>query len=523
MQNGRNSKKESTLSKQTEYQGTHSAVIKQSIFQWWDYLIFLSLSIILLSAILHFFIHWFSQSDWREHSVPLWIVTALLAYQLSVFLFRWFLLPLMKKPKPMLAEKNWKVGVATTFVPGAESFEMLEKTLSALVDMRYPHDTWVLDEGDDDRVKALCVKFGAYHFSRKHLSQYQTDDGIYKARTKHGNYNAWLSEIGFRNYDIFTNFDPDHIPSQLFLDNVIGYFADPSIGYVQAAQAYYNQDASFIARGAAEETYAYYSSTQMIIYNMDFPIVVGCHTTHRMTALEQVNGFAPHDADDLLITFLYRNSGWQGVYLPEILAKGLTPVDWSGYLTQQLRWSQSVLDIKFRVLPKMDGSMPFKTRLMGILHGLYYIQEGISGFVIVCLVAFMLATGITPKFLSYLTMKKLLILMAVLQFSDFYRQRFFLDWRREWGMHWRASILRLAKWPFIFMGFVNVLTNRKRHYTLTLKVKSKSKRYVLFGPHLLILLTFAIAWLTGWLYGYFLHPLLIIWVATIGMFTIIIT
>jgi cellulose synthase (UDP-forming) len=361
---------------------------------------------------------------------------------------------------------------------------------------------------------------GAYHFSRKNLHQYQTEDGVYKARTKYGNYNAWLSEIGFRKYEIFTSFDPDHVPDLSFLENVIGYFSDPSVAYVQAAQAYYNQDASFIARGAAEETYAYYSSTQMSIYSMDFPIVVGCHNTHRMSSLEQVGGFAPHDGDDLLITLLYRNAGWQGVYLPMILAKGLTPVDWSGYLTQQLRWVQSVLDIKIRAFPKMAGNLPFKTRLMGLLHGLYYVQEGLSNFVALSLMAFMLATGITPKFLSYLTMKKVIVLIAVLQFLDFYRQRFFLDWRREWGFHWRARLLRLAKWPYIFIGFVYALTNRKRPYALTLKVKTEAKRYMLICPHLLIAITLTVAWLAGMLFGHVLHPLLQAWTALIVMLSI---
>ena len=44
-------------------------------------------------------------------------------------------------------------------------------------------------------------------------------------------------------------FDPDHVPEAEFLSAVLGYFDDPSVGYVQAAQAYYNQAASFIARG----------------------------------------------------------------------------------------------------------------------------------------------------------------------------------------------------------------------------------------------------------------------------------
>src|SRR5207302_7238529 len=140
-----------------------------------------------------------------------------------------------------------------------------------------------------------------------------------------------------------------------FLSQVLGYFNDPTIGYVQTPQAYYNQHASFIARGAAEEPYGYYSSVQMASYGLGYPIVIGCHNTHRMAALKDVGGFAPHDADDLLITLLYRSRRWNGVYVPRILARGLAPVDWGAYLDQQRRWARSLLDLKIRSYPKVSA------------------------------------------------------------------------------------------------------------------------------------------------------------------------
>ena len=76
----------------------------------------------------------------------------------------------------------------------------------------------------------------------------------------------------------------------------------------------------------------------MFGYAMGYPIVTGCHSTHRVSALKEVAGFPAHDAEDLLITLFYRSIGWRGVYVPKILARGLTPVDWGGYIKQQLRW-----------------------------------------------------------------------------------------------------------------------------------------------------------------------------------------
>ena len=128
-------------------------------------------------------------------------------------------------------------------------------------------------------------------------------------------------------YDLLVAFDSDHIPRPDYLKQVLGYFSDESVAYVQPAQAYYNQQASFIAAAAAEETYAYYWSTQMISFAVGFPMIVGCHNTHRITALRQIGGFAPHEADDMVMSLLYRVNGWRGVYLPEILARGLTPVE----------------------------------------------------------------------------------------------------------------------------------------------------------------------------------------------------
>ena len=290
-------------------QNEQTVVVNETVFRRWDYLAFSVLTAINVVVVGWFLYYWFSPERWQAGSIVLWLFTFQLMYWLAVQQFRWCLLPFMKKPRWMSASPGWKVGVATTFVPGLESIEMLEKTVAALVAMTYPHDTWVLDEGDDDGVKALCLRLGARHFTRKHLKQYQTANGPFEARTKHGNYNAWSEEVGYARYEIITGFDPDHVPYPEFLNQVLGFFNDPRVAYVQAPQVYYNQDASFVARGAAEETYSYYSSTQMASYHMSFPIITGCHHSHRVTALKQVGGFAAHDADDLLITLLYRAAG----------------------------------------------------------------------------------------------------------------------------------------------------------------------------------------------------------------------
>jgi len=473
-----------------------TSVLNERIFQLWDYPLFWLLTVLSVLAMASFLLQWFSLDAWRSQPVVLTVMTLIVLVVLVNNQGRWFLLLRMKRPKPMPATPGWRVGVATTFVPGAEPVALLGNTLKALVALEYPHDTWLLDEGDDDRARQVCEELGARHFTRKHLPQYQTATGQFRTASKHGNYNAWLADVGFERYDIVVAFDPDHVAEPAFLSKVIGYFDDPRVGYVQAPQVYSNQDASFIARGAAEETYSFYSSVQMASYGMGFPIVVGCHNTHRVRALKDIGGFAAHDADDLLMTLLYRHQGWQGVYVPVILARGLAPAEWGVYLTQQRRWARSVLDIKFRTGPRLCGRLPLASRAMSLLHGLNYLHRSVLLPLAMTLLAFMLVSGGTVN-LTLEGVYALAVLLLTLQLTELYRQRFYLDWRKEWGLHWRAGLLQFAKWPYLLQAVFDVLLNRQFPYVTTVKVKTTSKRMGYLWPHLVTSSVIAIGWLAG--------------------------
>lgn len=478
----------------------------ESVFRWWDFVIFAVLSAGNLGFLVQFLGTWLSYGDLERMPLAFIAITAFLSLPLGLFEVRWFALPLMRRPRPMPVRPGWRVGVATTFVPGAESISMLEHTVQALVAMRYPHETWVLDEGDDPSVRQLCARLGARHFSRKGLPQYQAASGPFQSRTKHGNYNAWLQEHGFARYDIVVAFDPDHVPLEGFLLRVLGYFDDPRIGYVQAAQVYYNQPASLIARGAAEETYAYYSSIQMVAYALGYPIITGCHNAHRVSALREIGGFAPHEADDLATTVAYRAHGWRGVYLPLILARGLTPVDWAGYLGQQRRWARSVLDVKVRIYPRVAGRLPFWERAVSLAHGLYYL-EGLAMAVQIVLLAGMLVTGAAPAALAVVTSASFWGLVVMLQACDLYRQRFYLDPRREIGVHWRQALLRFGKWPWVLAALVDVLRQRWGTYPITRKVGKARSGNPLARPHLTVAGTLAACWIAGALLGHPAPPL----------------
>jgi len=341
------------------------------------------------------------------------------------------------------------------------------------------------------------------------LPGYQTESGRFQKHSKHGNYNAWLDAFGFTDYDVIATFDPDHVPVRHYLSRLLGYLRDPGVAYVQSPQLYYNQAASFIARGAAEETYAYYSSVQMAGYAAGYPVSIGCHTVHRACALEQIGGLPPHEADDLAMTLLYLSLGWRGVYDPVPLAEGLTPVDWDGYLKQQRRWARSVLDLKSRLYPRLVRSLPPRVRVAAGLHGLYYVSGLAIPFAIGVL-CYDLATSRHRTVDHLSTFVPMITLYAVLVCCDLYRQRFYIRRDREVGFHWRAAILKFAKWPWLFAALLDVVRPRHRPYEITAKTALSGKRAVT-APHALTAFVIAISWLVGRLAGS--HPSTVIEIA----------
>jgi hypothetical protein len=102
----------------------------------------------------------------------------------------------------------------------------------------------------------------------------------------------------------------------------------------------------------------------------------------------------------------------------------------------------------------------------------------------------------------------MLVMFVALQLCEFYRQRFFLDPGREWGLHWRAGVLRIAKWPWVLVALVEALTPRRGPYVMTAKLKDRSGRRMLAPPHLAVAAIIAVAWAVGTTRGPGGNPLL---------------
>ncbi|MFE2939019.1 glycosyltransferase family 2 protein [Streptomyces sp. NPDC059255] len=270
-----------------------------------------------------------------------------------------------RDPVPVIPESGTRVAFLTSFVPGKEPLEMVTKTLEAAVRIRHRGvmHVWLLDEGDDAAVKEVCARLGVHHFSRKGIAKWNQPKGAHRAKTKHGNYNAWLDAHG-DDYDYFASVDTDHVPMPNYLERMLGYFRDPDVGFVIGPQVYGNYD-SFVTKAAESQQFLFHALIQRAGNRYGAPMFVGTSNAVRIRALKQIGGLYDSITEDMATGFemhRHRNpvSGnkWRSVYTPDVLAVGEGPSAWTDFFTQQLRWSRGTYETILKQYWKGFSSLP---------------------------------------------------------------------------------------------------------------------------------------------------------------------
>ncbi|GAA2685524.1 glycosyltransferase family 2 protein [Actinoplanes palleronii] len=260
-----------------------------------------------------------------------------------------------RDPQPVVPDTGMRIAFLTTIVPGKEPIEMVEKTLRAARKVRYDghYEVWLLDEGDDPRVKLMCQRRGIRHFSRKGVERWNTGSGAFKAKTKHGNYNSWLDAHGDA-YDVFVSVDPDHVPLPNFCERLLGYFRDPDVAFVVGPQVYGNYD-NRITRWAESQQYLFHSLLQRAGNRRGIAMLVGTNNAVRIAALKSIGGLQDSITEDMatsLAVHAAKNAAtgqrWRSVYTPDVLAVGEGPSSWTDFFTQQHRWSRGTDEVVAR-------------------------------------------------------------------------------------------------------------------------------------------------------------------------------
>ncbi|MGC0206296.1 glycosyltransferase family 2 protein [Streptomyces levis] len=290
-----------------------------------------------------------------------------------------------RDPVPVVPEPGTRVAFLTTYVPGKEPLSMVRATLEGAVRIHHtgPVDVWLLDEGDDAGAKALCAELGVRHFTRLGVPEWNRSEGVHKARTKHGNYNAWIAMHG-DSYDFFASVDTDHVPLPNFLERMMGYFRDPDVAFVVGPQVYGNYH-NPVTKAAESQQFLFHALIQRAGNRYRAPMFVGTNNVVRISVVKQIGGLYDSITEDMATGFeihRHRNPAtrrhWRSVYTPDVLAVGEGPASWTDFFTQQMRWSRGTYETLLKQYWKAPFSMPPGRLLSYTLMLVYYPMTAVN-------------------------------------------------------------------------------------------------------------------------------------------------
>jgi cellulose synthase (UDP-forming) len=434
-----------------------------------------------------FWLWWLGHAA-KSTPVLYWLQTVMLFYQ-TTFLptVYWSFVGKMRRPIEVEPRPGMRVALISLCVPAEESLPVIRKQLDALDDVNYPHDSWILDEGGSADVRALAEERGVHYFTRRGVAFWNQEGPPFQAKTKAGNVNAWLDHVASLGieYEAFAQFDIDHRPRPDYLERTLGYFRDSRVGWVQAPSVCGNLD-KWAARGLTEQDLVFHGPLQMGFYGATrTPFIIGSHTSYRTAAVREIGGFQPTRAEDHLDTVGLAAHGYEGVFVPELIAVGDGPDSFATYLRQQFAWAYSMIQIFFHHTPRLLWRYSPRQAFQFLFCQSWYTLWSISLALLWMLPTVALLIGrpiASVKLSTFLVYFLPVFLASSLMWCQTRR------WFQPTGvkLSWRGVLLGVARWPVILWALVNVLLRIKRPYMITPKgVAAVGPRgFSLYGPGL---------------------------------------
>ncbi len=343
------------------------------------------------------------------------------------------------------------------FVPTYnESAMLLRDTLVCAMAIRYPHRTFVLDDGNRAEIRALAEELGCEYLSR-------TD----RSHAKAGNLNAALKQT---TGEFIVVLDADHVPSPQIVDDLIGFFADPKVAIVQAAQDFYNLDSfqhetDWKARHAWQQQELFFGVIQPGKDALDAAYYCGSPAMLRRSALEEVGGFATETVTEDIHTGLrLQRRGWEVAYINRTLARGLAPQTFVGFVTQWGRWGLGAMQVLRAENPVFRKGLKFGQRLC-YFASFYFYWMSYQKLIYVVTPIFCLLTGVFPLVAVPKTYLLLFTPYLVLNVAaSALLQRGF----RSFLMSEQFNVLKMP----VLMGSVRGLLRRKTEFAVTPKSRA---------------------------------------------------
>ncbi len=245
---------------------------------------------------------------------------------------------------------------------------VVEDLLESICALRYPRELLqiqVLDDSDDETSLVL-----ERTVARKRA---QGEPIEYIRRPTRKGYKAGALQAGLQRAtgELIAVFDADFTPDPGFLEQVVHYFGDPSVGMVQARWTYRNRNASMLTRLQAMlldghfvfEHGARARSGRFFNFNGTAGIL-------RKAAIEDAGGWQ-HDTltEDTDLSYRAQLRGWKFLYASHVEAPSELPTDMASFQVQQYRWAKGLIQTGIKLLPRIFRSqLPMSVKTECAFH-----------------------------------------------------------------------------------------------------------------------------------------------------------
>ena len=172
---------------------------------------------------------WLDSLNWAVWWIAVPLVLAEMYSLVDAFLFGTTMWRRKERGEPPPPPENATVDVLITTYN--EDVEMVMTTATAAHQIRYPHKTCVLDDGNRSEMKAAVEAAGIGYIARA-----EGWDG-YSRHAKAGNLNNALLVL---DGEFLLILDADQIPAPVILDRTLGYFSDDQVALIQTPQWFSN-------------------------------------------------------------------------------------------------------------------------------------------------------------------------------------------------------------------------------------------------------------------------------------------
>jgi cellulose synthase (UDP-forming) len=313
----------------------------------------------------------------------------------------------LHKAEPALPGRTVDLFVPTYNEPVA----LLRDTVVCAVSVRYPHTTWLLDDGNRAEVKALAEELGCRYLARTE-----------RTHAKAGNLNHALKHS---TGDFVVTLDADHVPQPDLIDRMLGFFENSRVAIVQVNQDFYNLDSfqhttNWEDRAAWQQQELFFNVIQPGKDALGAAMYCGSPAMLRRTALEEIGGFATETVTEDMHTGLrLQKRGWEVVYYNQTLARGLAPQTFDAYRTQWHRWGLGAMQV-FRLERPFTGPGLTLGQRLAYLSSFYFYWTSVQKLFFLLVPAFCVATGVFPlltepgRYLEYFLPALVLNLVATI-------------------------------------------------------------------------------------------------------------